>query len=140
MGGSPDGLLYDTLTGEWSILEIKTRDASLPFRDYIPITHICQMIGLAQAFQLTTCYYVCWTPDVGIYMARMTFDPAVWTDVIKPRLTEFCDYFDRKEVPPPMKRGEKDQVIAEIESRVYIEPVSTHDGEVHDSAEGSEPE
>lgn len=96
-GGSPDGIVSDG-SQRW-LLEVKTRPNQPELREEIPVTHLVQMLGLCKIYDLPFAHYICHTYNVGIQLARVEFDDALWTEVYR-RLQMFALCFEKHIKPP----------------------------------------
>lgn len=106
-GGSIDRLIYDTETDKVWALEVKTRPKG-DYREVVPIYHKLQMVGICECYELDRCDYVCWSPsDSTVTVSTLTYDKVLWTDLLKPALTEFYEWRTNKSIVPRMKAALK---------------------------------
>jgi hypothetical protein len=122
MGGSPDRIVKGIDGGEDVLLEIKTCPDGI-YREYIPVSHIVQIACLCHDLKLKTAHYICWTPNEGILMCEMTFDPTLYPDILYPLMKEFADLFDAGTLPPRMKEGQKELIEELIRRRCFIDEI-----------------
>jgi hypothetical protein len=120
-GGSIDRVVK--FDDQWVVLEIKTCYGRSKMRDHVPVSHLCQVVGLMHAYELDVGHYVCWTPDVGFLSARITYDPLLWTDFIYPALQKFADYLKFGQEPPRMSPADKERLLWAIETYADVHPL-----------------
>ena len=119
MGGSVDRIVTCDSTKERWVLEIK----SVPngdMRTHLPISHNIQMMGLCKTMGCDKAHYIAHSYGQGIYLAEITWDPSLWDEIVFPRLQEFADMWERKEIPTGMKSAEKELLKKTIEQRTFI--------------------
>jgi hypothetical protein len=122
-GGSPDRIVEDVATGERWILEIKTRMKGTA-RDYIPVSHKLQMIGLCEAYNLPFAHYACWTPYQCVQFARIDYDrEEMWTKRLLPAVKEYNDFIFNDVTPPRMGSKVKQERLAAIDDYTEISPI-----------------
>lgn len=95
-GASGDYFATDPVTGERINVEIKTTQKAQFGRGYIPVHHLLQMLGQMVCFGLRRSHYVAYHTERQVfYMAEVTFDDTLWSNVIYPRLKAFMDMVQR---------------------------------------------
>lgn len=119
-GGSPDGILTDRVTGEpLALIEVKTRPGRHDTRGMVPVTHLVQMCGLLEIYNLPFAYYICSTYDESVQVARVEFDPECWAEIYR-RLQLFAVLFDKRCKPTRAAPGEKDYLESFIRRHTRI--------------------
>jgi predicted phage-related endonuclease len=120
LGGSVDGIITDVATGERWVLECKTQPNAMECRDQIPVSHICQMVGLMHHTGLKKAHYISWNPENGVFLAEVTCDPRLWDEVMYPRLKQFADWRACGVIPPNMKKADKQYILDAIDEWAYV--------------------
>jgi len=119
-GGSVDRLVVDR-HGNVVVLELKVR-ASGAERFEVPVEHCVQMLCYCAAYGVEKAHYFVYTPDKSFFAAEVTFAPNLWC-IVYDRLVEFAMYHKRKELPPKMKRGERDSLCRTIMAHVFVNEI-----------------
>lgn len=123
LGGSPDRIVTDLVTGERWLLEIKTcPDGDM--RTEIPVSHITQMHGLCHTYNLPFAHYLCWSQGQGILMCEVRWDPTLWTHDLYPRYKQFADWWALRAVPERVEAEEKEKVLRRIKRKTRITEIS----------------
>jgi hypothetical protein len=83
--------------------------------------HLAQMLLQSVVFQVDTVDYVCWSPsqlddqwNVTLQVARVQFDPRLWTDHVLPAIKEFKTMVERK-ITPSVNTAEKTRLLDAFE-------------------------
>ncbi len=122
LGGSIDRIVEDEETGERWVLEIKCVSTG-EVRNFIPLTHKLQMMGLCEAYDLPYAHYIAWTPDEGVYLAEFRYDEELWRETIFPLLVQFANWRDQKVIPPRTSSGTKLFITDAVDAGVHIEEI-----------------
>lgn len=120
LGGSPDRIVKEG--PHKYLLEIKTCPEG-DGRDYVPTTHLCQMLGLCEIYDFTRSHYICSTYDKNVYLAEVRFDANLWPQVVVPRLRQFAEWRDNEKIPPRMAKGEAAALEATIVANCDVHSV-----------------
>lgn len=122
IGGSPDRIVRDKLTGERWLLEIKTCPGG-DMRTEIPITHLVQMLGLCHTYGLHKAHYICWSQHQGILISEVYFHPQLVQQVFR-WLTEFADLWSVRALPGRMEKGEREKREFIIRQGCFISEIN----------------
>lgn len=122
MGGSPDRIVRDKLTGETWLLEIKTCPGG-DMRTEIPISHLVQMLGLCHTYNLHKAHYICHSQGQGILLSEVYYDPRLWT-FLAPKFRAFCDLWSIRAVPGRMDSAEKQEIIEQVKRYSFISEIN----------------
>jgi hypothetical protein len=126
-GASPD---YEVRTpqGESFLLEIKTTSDAFDSPFKIPVCHVLQMLGQCRVFGHAKSHYARYsTYTKEFYICEVVFEPQLWAKHVWPRLKDFMDAIDRKEVPGRVSSLTKSSVQNAVDTYTTVRPVFLSD-------------
>ena len=115
IAGSPDGFV-----GSEGLIEVKCpywpkKDGSPRLHSSVPIYYYLQMNALLEITEREWCDYVCWVPNEGTAVFRVSRDRDTWDFLMHYYSMIYASVQNGVKTVPPLSKSERDK----IEARIY---------------------
>lgn len=115
IAGSPDGFV-----GTEGLIEVKCpywqkKDGSPRLHSSVPIYYYLQMNALLEITEREWCDYVCWVPNEGTAVFRVSRDKDTWDFLMNYFTVIYAAVQSGVKVVPPMTKSERDKIEARVQ-------------------------